>query len=353
MTALERLSSVLGVAALSKQVSPVSWESLQPVSLKNQTGHRLFTLQRLKSASGSLQAGRIVGLTLSEEQDHVTVMAYIHSALAGSRWYLVRLQLLKETPWTSATFKCPCVAGKSVFCHHVVSLLLIINLLQTLPTHRPQWFKPLGSMPSKHSKNTTQSFKDRYKGSPIYIKSPLKLLYLWGLPYPSRADLTKDPTKQTFQFDQKTKKSPNLPRGKFKTQSWRIASSLLERVEPSVASAPGSSSTSGQPIGASEPSTRSRAPRICRQCGRHLKGHKRGSCEQRGTEVDINSSTSLNDEGALAADVGENIEPSPISSAQAETVVASSRSTVRRSREHQDQPNPTTQRATRLRARRS
>ena len=205
------LSKLVRLQAEANNVPPLLWEQLSPFNKKNLSGHRLFTLQRLQGGKNAVLGGKIVGLSESSSDSYVEIIAYLHSQTVASRWYLTSIQVPRDELWTSTTFSCPCLAGKhEMFCHHAIGLLIILILLQSLPSHRPKWFQQPGIMPVKKSKNTTAKFKERWKHDPMYIKSPQKLLHYFQLEYNDRPDLIQITTKQTFQFKPKEKKSQAL-----------------------------------------------------------------------------------------------------------------------------------------------
>ena len=264
---------------------PLLFEQMQPRSKKKPDGHTLFSEHRLRDALSTAKNGKIVGLKTIATDSNVSISAYILSAHTARLFYLTSVNLPKEQTWRSMTYSCPCIGGRSMVCHHVVTLLLLFVLLQELPTHRPDWFSIPGSLPSLNSKNASVSFKTRWAKEPVYSQSPQDLLFQVMMSPEARHDLGE---AYSFQFAPKQVKSRGIPRPPYKTGSWRIAESKREPVSSSQAS---SQIASSQPVVSSQPTStsahttssppsrdRKKEPK-CRTCGCPRKGHQRGRCQ--------------------------------------------------------------------------
>ena len=277
MTTTEILTTLLQLHNQVKSIPPILWEQVQPKSKIHPNGHSLFTGERLRGGVSAIQCAQLLGLRIVLTNTSLSTSAFVCSGHQAQAWYLVSLEFPKNDFWTAASYSCPCTAGKTVFCHHSVALLLAVNLLQSLPSRRPQWCQIPKCLPKLTSRNTSLHYKVTHQGQPYYEEDAQRLLFFMtqNPPHKSvssnfREDLKKhnDREKLSFIFTAKQKKKPNQPRPYWKTGSWRKALQIQISRFPTPAYSQQSTLVPAQPATAPR-------QRICSRCGRPLKGHRR------------------------------------------------------------------------------
>jgi len=135
MTENER-TCVEVLSHVCRRYSLLSLQNLDP----NKTQQIPYSKTVWRSAISSLKSSDVVSFMVKLHPLHLRIGAIVHSKCRGSQWYICVLKFPLASTMFQWEKQCTCIMTlTNRWCEHLVCLLILFWLCQTLPNKKPKW----------------------------------------------------------------------------------------------------------------------------------------------------------------------------------------------------------------------